>query len=134
MDKSQWSNYEGTYIGFLKGAAQVRMADKELYLNLNGEERQLFYVREHFFITYDDEQEPLDHIGFIPKDGEAAPYIMVNSSPCQRTAERLYQTDSSLWHKIEGDYTDNVLNFSFRVDDRGPVLIDEDTETIYYPS
>ncbi|AIG26729.1 serine hydrolase domain-containing protein [Brevibacillus laterosporus] len=133
VDKSQWSSYEGTYIGFLKGAAQVRMSDNELYLNLNGEERQLCYVREHFFITYDDEQEPLDHIGFIPKDGEAAPYIMVNSSACQRTTERLYQSDSSLWYKFEGDYTDNVLNFSFRVDDRGPVLIDEDTETVCVP-
>ncbi|MEJ8545023.1 serine hydrolase domain-containing protein [Brevibacillus borstelensis] len=133
VDQSRWQSYEGAYIGFLRGAALVSMSDAQLFLTLNGEERPLNYVREHFFVTCDDDNNPLDNVGFITGEGEAAPFIMINGSPCQRTTEELFQFDPSVWHAFEGSYTNDVLHFSFRLRDNTPVFIDEDTEIVCVP-
>ncbi|MED1724570.1 serine hydrolase domain-containing protein [Brevibacillus parabrevis] len=133
LDEASWQSCEGAYIGSLRGAAIVSMSDNQLFLKLNGEERPLKYVRDHFFVTCDDDDNPLDNVGFITGEGEAASFIMINGSPCQRTTEQLFQSDPSAWQSFEGNYTNGVLHFSFVLRDETPVFIDEDTEIVCVP-
>ena len=102
-EKSYWSDYEGHYVGQLRGLAKISTENGSLMLEWHGEKTQLEAHRPNVYFAKSGGE--IVSIGFVPEASGPTQYIMLNGAPCRRIDYTLpILKDLDLWQKFTGVY------------------------------
>jgi CubicO group peptidase (beta-lactamase class C family) len=102
-DRSLWSGYSGSYLGFWHGLAQIEVVNDCLTLKKDNDIILLQAIRQDLYIGYIENRKTPISIGF-PSSTKPAPYIYVNCFIHKRT-ELTTAPDPDKWKNYEGIYT-----------------------------
>jgi CubicO group peptidase (beta-lactamase class C family) len=101
-DRSRWSNYIGSYLGFWHGLAQIEIVDDQLSLKKANEIIPLQAVHQDLYIGYPANKKTPISIGF-PSFSEPVAHIYVDCFIHRRT-EITTEPDPKKWKSYEGIY------------------------------